>query len=137
MKIKTIENIELTGNANESILDSALNAGYFFDYSCKSGQCGFCKTTLVKGKVKEIKPQLSLNSIDLDRQKILTCCCEPITDILIDAIDLKQLKGIETKILPARISKINQLSSDIIEVQLRFPPSANFKFLEGCFSFFS
>jgi len=131
MQIKTLKNIELNGNTEQSILDSALNAGYCFDYSCKTGQCGVCKATLLKGEVKEIKPQLALCDTDLAKHKILTCCCEPITDILIDAEELTALKGIETKTLPARISQINQLSNDIIEVQLRFPPSADFKFLEG------
>lgn len=127
----TLENIELKVNTEQSILDGALNAGYSFGYSCKNGQCGVCKTTLISGEVKELQPQLALTERDIAKNKILTCCCEPITDVLIDAEELTALKGIETKTLPVRISKINQLSNDIIEVQLRFPPSADFKFLEG------
>jgi len=129
--VKTKEEISFPVIDNKSILNSALDAGFTFEYSCNNGQCGVCKTTLLKGEVKEIKPQLTLSDTDLSKHKILTCCCEPITDILIDAEELTALKGIETKTLPARISQINQLSNDIIEIQLRLPPSADFKFLEG------
>lgn len=131
MKIKTLENIEVNGITGQSILDGSLNAGYSFEYSCKNGQCGVCKTTLLSGEVKELQPQLALTERDVAKNKILTCCCEPITDVLIDAEELTALKGIETKTLPARISQINQLSNDIIEVQLRLPPTTAFNFLEG------
>ena len=65
MQIKTLENIEFSGNTEKSILESALAAGYCFEYSCKTGQCGACRTTLLKGEVREIKPQLALFDTDL------------------------------------------------------------------------
>ena len=107
MKIMTLENLELKGNTEQSILDGALNAGYSFQYSCKNGQCGVCKATLISGEVKELQPQLALTEWDVAKNKILTCCCEPMTDVLIDAEELTALKGMETKTLPARINKIN------------------------------
>jgi len=131
MEVRTSQLLSYESNSLESILESALKAGFIFEYSCRNGQCGVCKTTLLSGEVKEIQPQLALTERDIVNNKILSCCCEPITDILIDAEELTALKGIETKTLPARISQINQLSNDIIEVELRFPPSAYFEFLEG------
>lgn len=131
MHINTTENKTFESISNKTILDSALNAGLFFEYSCKNGQCGVCQTTLVKGEVEETQPQIALTSEDLAAKKILTCCCTPTTDILIDAIDLSALHGIETKTLPARISSIKKHTTEIIEVTLRLPPTANFMFLEG------
>jgi len=131
MIVKTEEEMTFSVIDDESILNGALKAGFIFEHSCKNGQCGVCKTSLLSGEVKELQPQLALTERDIANNKILTCCCEPITDILIDAEELTALKGIETKILPARISQIIQLSNDIIEIQLRFPPSVDFKFLEG------
>ncbi len=131
MIVKTIENKLFTAQSGQSILDAALQAGLVFDYSCKSGQCGVCKTTLIDGQVSELQSQLALTDEEKKNHKVLTCCCEPITDILIDAEDLTALKDIEIKTLPARISHIEALSNDIIKVQFRFPPTANFKFLEG------
>ena len=122
----TIQNIQ-----SLTILNSAMISELNIAYSCKTGRCGVCKVSLLKGEVKELQAQLALTTTDRENHKILTCCCEPITDVVIDAEDLAALKGLNVKTLPSRIAKINVLSNDIIEIQLRFPPSADFKFLEG------
>ncbi|MDF1584283.1 MAG: FAD-binding oxidoreductase [Methyloprofundus sp.] len=131
MLIKTKENKAFEANNDKSILDSALNANLVFEYSCKTGQCGVCKTTLLGGEITELQQQLALTPEDKSNHKILTCCCAPKTDILIDVKDLSALHGIETKTLPARISAIKKHTAEIIEVTLRLPPTANFTFLEG------
>ena len=131
MLIKTKENNAFEASDDKSILDSALNANLVFEYSCKTGQCGVCKTTLLGGEIIELQEQSALTLEDKSNHKILTCCCAPKTDILIDAEDLSALHGIETKTLPARISTIKKHTAEIIEVTLRLPPTANFIFLEG------
>ncbi len=129
--IRTLEGLTLVGDKGKTVLEASLLAGVNFEYSCKSGQCGVCKTTLLEGSVKELKPQVALTDDDVDKNMVLTCCCAPQGDILIDAEDLTMLKGIEVKMLPVRISKIKKRTSQIIEVELRLPPTAELKFLEG------
>jgi CDP-4-dehydro-6-deoxyglucose reductase, E3 len=129
-EIKTSEGEIFSSSEEMTILDCALSSNIIFDYSCKSGQCGACKTTLIKGKVIEIKPQLALKNKD-GQDKFLTCCCVPASDILINALNLKALQGIEIKISPCKINTLNFLSDDILEVTLRVPPNSNFVFLEG------
>lgn len=131
MNIKTKENKVFQGKIDQSILDSALNANLVFEYSCRSGQCGVCKTNLLEGEFTELQPQIALTEQQKNSGQILTCCCAPKTDILIDAEDLSALHGIETKTLPARINSIIKHTSEIIEVTLRLPPTATFEFLEG------
>ena len=131
-KIKTQEGKEFISVEGSTILESALSAGFVFDYSCKDGQCGACKTTLLEGEIVEIQKQLALNKGEEDNQ-FLTCCCAASSDILIDAIDLSVMHGIEAKVLPARIDDIELLSEDVMQVKLRFPPVSNFIFLEGQF----
>ncbi|WP_273086309.1 FAD-binding oxidoreductase, partial [Shewanella vesiculosa] len=131
MQIQTKENKTFEGKVEQSILNAALKANLVFEYSCNTGQCGVCKTTLLEGEVFELQPQIALSEQDKHNNQILTCCCAPKTDILIDAEDLSALHGIETKTFPARISKIHKCTSEIIEVTLRLPPTANFQFLEG------
>jgi len=133
VKIQTTEGISFEGHDEISILDSALSSGHVFEYSCKNGQCGVCKTALIEGEVVEIQPQIALTEKDRKQQNILTCCCAPKTGIIIDAEELSALEGIEVKTLPARIHTIEQVSEHIVAVQLRLPPSANLKFLEGQF----
>jgi len=130
--IRTTEGKKIPSIENGSILESALSAGLFFDYSCKNGRCGSCKTTLLKGEIIEIQKQLALDGKDVNDQ-FLTCCCVAASDILIDAIDLSAMHGVVVKILPARINSLELLSEDIMQVKLRMPPASNFVFLEGQF----
>ena len=132
ININTIEGNSFPSKNGETILESALSSGIVFEYSCKSGQCGTCKTTLLEGEVIEIQEQLALNKEDVNNQ-FLTCCCVAASDILIDATDLSAMHGIEVKILPTRINSFELLSEDIMQVKLRVPPSSNFVFLEGQF----
>jgi len=133
MNITTSEKNVFSGKEDMSLLDSALDAGLVFEYSCKNGQCGVCKTSLLDGDVFELQNQIALTQQDKENNKILTCCCAPRTDVLIDAVDLSALHGIGTKTLPARISTLKKHTSEIIEVIFRLPPKADFKFLEGQF----
>ncbi|MCJ8294563.1 MAG: hypothetical protein HRU06_12785 [Oceanospirillaceae bacterium] len=86
---------------------------------------------LLEGDIGEVKEPVALSQDDKASAKILTCCCSPQTDILIDAEDLSVLHGIEIKNLPARISHLKLLSADIVEVKLRIPPTASLEFIEG------
>jgi len=129
--INTTYGQTILGEPKLSILDSALAVGLVFDYSCKNGQCGICKTTLLGGEVVELQTQVALSGIDRENKKILSCCCAPKTDVLIDAEDLTVLKGIEIKTIPARIKKIVKKTDAVIEVALRLPPNVNLSFLEG------
>lgn len=131
-QISTIEGKDFSSIDGKTILDSALSSELVFEYSCKSGQCGTCKTTLLEGEVIEIQEQLALNKEDANNQ-FLTCCCVAASDILIDASDLSAMHGVVVKILPARINSLELLSEDIMQVKLRMPPASNFVFLEGQF----
>jgi len=131
VKIKNLENLQFKAEKGQSILDSALSSGHAFEYSCKNGQCGVCKTTLLEGKVTELLPQTALTEMDKQQNKILSCCCTAKTDLLIDAEDLSALKNIEVKTLPARINKIEKKTAHIIELELRLPPTTKLNFLEG------
>jgi len=130
--ISTIEGKDFSSIDGKTILDSAFSSELVFEYSCKSGQCGTCKTTLLKGEIIEVQKQLALDKDDAHDQ-FLTCCCVAASDILIDAIDLSAMRGIEVKILPTRINSLDLLSEDIMQVKLRLPPASNFEFLEGQF----
>jgi len=131
MTIQTTQSKSIPTSPEQSILDSALSAGIVFDYSCKNGQCGACKTTLLEGEVLELQAQIALSEEDRENNKILSCCCAPQTDILIDAEDLTALKDIEIKTSPVRINKIEKKAATIIEIELRLPPTMNMRFLEG------
>lgn len=84
MKVQTVEGISFEGHDDISILESALASGHVFEYSCQNGQCGACKVELIEGEIVEIQPQISLTATDRKQRNILTCCCAPKTNIIID-----------------------------------------------------
>tara|TARA_R110001606_G_scaffold178752_1_gene325423 strand:+ start:6369 stop:7346 length:978 start_codon:yes stop_codon:yes gene_type:complete len=131
MLVSTTEGKQFDTQGDQSILDAALKSDLVFEYSCKNGQCGVCKTTLLKGDIVELQAQLALTDQERNDSNILTCCCAAVTDIEINAVDLSALHGIEIKTLPARVSQITYLSENIVKVTLRLPPTAYFQFIEG------
>ena len=133
MRIRTLEGITFDAQVDASILESALATGHTYEYSCKNGQCGVCKATLIEGEVGELQAQYALTEEDKAENKILTCCTVPKMDVLLDIKELSALKDIVVKTLPARINQITKHSEHIIEIDMRLPPTANFKFLEGQF----
>lgn len=131
MFVKTKEGNVFECALEHSILDSALKSSLVFEYSCKTGKCGVCKTTLLEGEVFELQSQIALTENEKQNKQILTCCCSPKSDILIDAEDLCALRDIESKTLPVRVNSIKNHTKEIIEVTLRLPPNSNFQFLSG------
>jgi len=130
-EIRTTDGIRFQGSPEVSVLENALQAGHVFEYSCKNGQCGVCKTNLLQGEVKEMQPQYALSDEDRKHGKILSCCCAPNSNLLIEAEDLSALQAAPVQTLPMRIEKIIRHSERIVEIEFRFPSTANFRFLEG------
>jgi CDP-4-dehydro-6-deoxyglucose reductase len=62
---------------------------------------------------------------------ILSCARTANKDVLIQADDLTGVDIPQAKTLPCRINKIIPLAKDIIQVNLRLPPSAQFDFIPG------
>jgi len=116
---------------NQTILAAAQQAGVHLDFSCRDGRCGVCKVKVLAGSAVELKFPESLDDQQRTNQQILTCCHGAESDLSIEAENLVQLEGIESKVLPCRIDSLEHLSVDVIKVILRLPPNANFNYLPG------
>jgi ring-1,2-phenylacetyl-CoA epoxidase subunit PaaE len=64
----------------KTILDSCLDAGIDFPYSCQTGSCTFCKAILLKGAIKTITHQKPEKELQPD--EYLTCCGYPLQNEL-------------------------------------------------------
>ena len=64
----------------ESILDLAEANGLTPDYSCRSGVCHTCKSTLEEGEVEYVQEPLDLP----DEGEVLICCSKPQTNLVLD-----------------------------------------------------
>ncbi len=73
---------ELMVDPNDSILDTALDAGIDVPHSCRYGSCSSCVTKLVSGKIVMLD-QSALSDEDIARGLCLTCVGYPESDDLI------------------------------------------------------
>ena len=75
--------IEIDCKGSDYILDLALERGLPVAYSCRAGQCGTCKVTLLEGSVE----QDCTNALTPDDEKdghILACQARPMGRVVID-----------------------------------------------------
>ena len=75
--------IEIDCKGSDYILDLALDRGLPVAYSCRAGQCGTCKVTLLEGSVEHD----CANALTPDDEKeghILACQARPMGRIVVD-----------------------------------------------------
>jgi CDP-4-dehydro-6-deoxyglucose reductase len=114
-----------------SILDDAIENNVFLSHSCRTGQCDSCKTKVISGETAVIRPEIALKQKDIDAGYILTCCRSPLSDLTLDAINLKKFSSIKKVRIPAKIRKLNKVTSSLLILELQLHPESNFKFIPG------
>ena len=75
--------VEVDCKGSDYILDLALDRGLSVAYSCRAGQCGTCKVTLLEGSVE----QDCTNALTADDEKeghILACQARPVGRVVVD-----------------------------------------------------
>ena len=122
---------KFSADAESSILDNALRQGFALEHSCKNGRCGVCKAQLLNGQTEVLQHEESLQEAEKQAGFILTCCRKALDNIEIDAEDLPELQGIQTKTIPARIDSLEFLTPSVVQVVLRTPPNNTLQFLPG------
>ncbi len=120
-----------SATSGKTILEAARLAGIHFPYSCKTGRCSSCKCKILSGKTNAIYPELGLSDSEVAENWILSCVREIKSDITLEIDDLNNIEIPNARTLPCRISQINYLTAEIIQIKLRLPPSSDFRFLSG------
>ena len=116
---------------DKTLLDSAKAQGIVLEYSCRSGRCGVCKARAEGDSAVICHDESVLTPEEVAAGYILTCCRSARGDLQLDAEDLHQFDGLQIKTLPCRIDSVNLVSKDVLNVVLRVPPAAVFKYLPG------
>lgn len=114
--------------SGESLLDAALRADVALAYSCRTGRCGTCKGQVRSGETALIHHELGLTEAEQAAGWILTCVRSAQSDIQLEIDDLGDVQLIHPRTLPCRIQALERLSSDVVKVLLRLPPTSNFEF---------
>lgn len=74
----------IKASTNDTILQSLEKNGIAAPARCRSGECGWCHSLLLKGNVYSQKKLEHRREADIDFHYIHPCCTFPLTDIAID-----------------------------------------------------
>jgi len=129
--VELVDGKAFSAEDGETLLDAASRSCVDLNYSCKSGRCNACKCKVLNGSTKSLRPEAGLTEDEKNGGWILACVRTAESDLLLDAIELGTLLLPRPKIVPCRISQINRLAPDVIQVLLRLPPTAEFNYLPG------
>src|SRR6267154_2614859 len=94
-----------------SILQSALDAGLVLDY----------------GRYSE----KALGAEERDRGYALFCQAKPLSDVVIEAREVRKAGDIQVRKLPARVHKLERVADDAMIVYLKLPANERLMFLPG------
>lgn len=118
----------------ETVLAAALRQGLVLPYGCKNGACGTCKGRIVSGTVDYgVYQAKALPDEDKARGKALFCQAKPLSDLVVEARTIGAAKGIEVKMLPCRVQKLERLADDVMALHLKLPANEKLVFLAGQF----
>jgi CDP-4-dehydro-6-deoxyglucose reductase, E3 len=117
---------------DQSVLEVALAAGLNLPHSCRSGHCASCKARLLSGEVHYPNGRTAgLTSQEAASGYVLLCQARPRSDLRVEARVIANASEAEVKILPCRISRMERLAPDVMQVFLRMPAVEPLQFRAG------
>jgi CDP-4-dehydro-6-deoxyglucose reductase len=132
-KIRLSDGNEFEAALGVSLLEAALANGIALPHSCRTGRCSACKCKVSDGETQALQPETGLSDVEKSEGWILSCVRAALSDVTLEVDCLDGINLPPVKTWPCRISSINHLTSNVIGVSLRLPPSAEFNFIPGQF----
>ena len=129
--IRTTSGLEFEGRPGQSLVDAAMGVGIFYPYSCKSGRCKTCKCKVVSGATKLLGDEVGLSDGEKQEGWILGCVREAVSDLTISVAGASKFSMPLVRMIPCRISVLDQISVDVMRVALRLPPNSKFEYYPG------
>jgi len=118
-------------DSHTTIFDAAKKAGILLDHSCLHARCSSCIVKVISGFTENREEELVLTEKEKKENFVLSCNAKPLSNLKLDIEDLGDVKFFDKKILPAKISTIEKMNSDVLKIIFRLPPTAKFEFNAG------
>ncbi|NYT24078.1 CDP-6-deoxy-delta-3,4-glucoseen reductase [Alcaligenaceae bacterium] len=123
---------EFTVDDGQSVLDAALAAGIVLPYSCRNGACSTCKGKVVSGEYEAGgAPAQIISQEERDQGYTLFCQARPLSDMTIEAHEVRMASDIQIRKMPSRVMSLDKLADDIMVVKLQLPASDPFRYYPG------
>ncbi|NIF28924.1 CDP-6-deoxy-delta-3,4-glucoseen reductase [Pantoea sp. Tr-811] len=116
----------------QTVLDAALADGLMLKHSCRTGTCGSCKGRVVSGDVDHADSPLDvLSEVERAQGMALFCCARACSDLVIEAPEVTELRGISVQQMGTRVATIDKVSHDVAVLRLMLAPGSTFNYLPG------
>lgn len=117
---------------DETVLAAALRQGIGLPYGCKNGACGSCKGRVNEGQVSHgTYQQRALSDLEATQGMALFCCAKPTTDLSIEVREIAASGDFPLKKMPTRVSKLEKLSHDVMQITLQLPANERLQYRAG------
>lgn len=118
-----------------TILEAALDAGISYPFGCQSGNCGACKSHLVKGEVAmEGYSEFALSDEEKDRGLILACRAVPWDECEVAWLEEDDLIVHPRRLLTCKVVSLDDATHDIKRIRLELVSGGPFDFSAGQFA---
>ncbi|MBS0224629.1 MAG: 2Fe-2S iron-sulfur cluster binding domain-containing protein [Proteobacteria bacterium] len=115
-----------------TILETALETGIPYPHGCQSGNCGACKSHLVKGEVSmEGYSEFALSDEEKERGLILACRAVPWEESEVAWLEEDDLIVHPRRVLSCRVAGLDDATHDIKRVRLEIVSGGPFDFSAG------
>lgn len=121
---------ELEGK--ETILRAGMRSGLNLAHNCMNGSCGKCLAKLVDGEIEQTRHHdYALTPQQKQNGQFLTCCHQPLTDLVLEMHELDTVQEIPYQEVSAKVSRADLFADDVMHLQLRASRSQVLDFLAG------
>jgi len=122
---------EFEAETGETILDAAMRQSIELPYGCRSGACGSCVGSILKGEVSYENQPVALTDEMVTEDKALFCKAIASSDLEIRVDEIEDLAEIEIKNLRCRVEAKDQLCHDVISLKLKLAGDERLQFHAG------
>ena len=117
---------------SETLLEAGLRAGLNLDHGCANGSCGECRARLLGGRI-EPSGHADFTFTETERQHgwFLMCSNRAASDLEVEAREAGSAAEIPEQSVRARVSRVERLQEEVVQLTVRAPRSTGLHFLAG------
>ena len=122
----------IENHPDESLLQSALNAGLAVDYGCSNGNCGKCRARLVSGEIERLAySDFVFREDEKADGWFLMCCHRAASDVVIDTSLAVGSGDIPLQEIEVKVRRVEPLDDDFTLLHVQTPRTRRLRFLAG------
>jgi len=130
-EVKLKNNKSFFCDAKTIVFDAAKQQGIILEHSCLSARCRSCIVQILEGEAENVQEELVLSDSERKTGYALSCNIRPQSNLILDCEDLSHIKMFEPSVYPSKINALEKFKYNVLKLELRLPPTSNFKFNAG------